>query len=489
MPPSGARKTAVELALVVTSKLAACGAAWGLGFRAVSDDDFARVVLAQELAHAPRLDPTGTSWLPLPFWLTGGLMRALGDTSLTVARTAAVALGLASAALVYAAARILVRDRRAALAGALLAAVFPWSARLGVATVPELPTAAMSLFGAATLATPSTKARFAGAALLSCACLCRYEPWPLAVAFALATLFERDARSGSLAPRASSAALALVGPAAWLLHNRIAHGEALHFLGRVSAYRRAVAGEASLHDLVAYPLALVREEPELWLVAAGATLVGTRPLLGARFARPAVALTSMVALLSAAAMRGGAPTHHAGRAVLAVWLAVAVYAGAAIATAFLRGRPERRAVLALSAASIALGVLILRPWYARLDSMTTRTRELSIGAAASALPRDARVLVEVRDFGFFAVEAASGAPWNFVLDRELDPRVAARESSFATAALLERRIAAVRATHVVGEVSEATRHLGPPLAMADGLGLFRVEPSPDPTTSAPRPAP
>jgi hypothetical protein len=33
----------------------------------VSDDDYARVVIAQRLSLA--LDPSGTSWLPFPFWL------------------------------------------------------------------------------------------------------------------------------------------------------------------------------------------------------------------------------------------------------------------------------------------------------------------------------------------------------------------------------------------------------------------------------------
>jgi hypothetical protein len=47
--------------------------AWLLarGFSHVSDDDYARTVIAEQFAHAPRLDPSGTSWLPLPFWVAG----------------------------------------------------------------------------------------------------------------------------------------------------------------------------------------------------------------------------------------------------------------------------------------------------------------------------------------------------------------------------------------------------------------------------------
>ncbi len=39
------------------------------GFEQVSDDDYARTVIAQLFAHSPRWDPSGTSWLPLPFWI------------------------------------------------------------------------------------------------------------------------------------------------------------------------------------------------------------------------------------------------------------------------------------------------------------------------------------------------------------------------------------------------------------------------------------
>ena len=58
-----------------------------LGFDHVSDDDYARVTIAQSFAHAPRLDPSGTSWLPFPFWALGSVMAVFGR-SLEVARAA-----------------------------------------------------------------------------------------------------------------------------------------------------------------------------------------------------------------------------------------------------------------------------------------------------------------------------------------------------------------------------------------------------------------
>ncbi|MBW2459757.1 MAG: hypothetical protein JRI68_35025, partial [Deltaproteobacteria bacterium] len=114
--PSVGPSTASHLTLVVGLKALVGAVVLMGGFRAVSDDDFARVVLAQQWAFDPQLDPTGTSWLPLPFWLYGGVMTVFG-TSLDVARITAFALGLASAVLLYGAARLLVEDVREALVG------------------------------------------------------------------------------------------------------------------------------------------------------------------------------------------------------------------------------------------------------------------------------------------------------------------------------------------------------------------------------------
>src|SRR5262249_22967087 len=145
--------TARDVALLGALKIAVGAAVLWLGFRAVSDDDFARVVIAEQWAHAPKLDPSGTSWLPLPFWLNGAAMLALGR-SVDVARAAALALGVGSMAAVYVAARWVTGRRDAAVLGALLCAVLPWSARLGVATVPELPTAALTVLAMASIVDP-----------------------------------------------------------------------------------------------------------------------------------------------------------------------------------------------------------------------------------------------------------------------------------------------------------------------------------------------
>lgn len=461
---------------VVLARCLASLIVWSSGFRAVSDDDFARVVLAQSWAQSPRLDPTGTSWLPLPFWLTGGAMRLAGNTSLAFARGVAFSQAILSSLLLLAVARILVRDRRAALVGALCAVVFPWSARLGVATVPELPAAALSLFAVATLASSSGRLRLAGGVALLAASWSRYEPWPLAIAFVLAQFVSGfGARPASLRARVAATGFALVGPMAWLVHNHFTHDDALHFLTRVSAYKRAIGGDDSFASL-AYPLALVREEPELCLLALGAfAWVRGSTLRG--FRAPLVALTAMVVALSLAAARGGAPTHHSGRALLAVWLLFALYVGAKAYAAFERPGGARLGFAALMLVALSLGSFVLRPWYGRLDSMAHRESETRIGARTRALVDGGPVLLEVRDFGFFAIQAGSGAPDLFVLDRTLDPLDPSAGSSFIDPGTLRARIARTGARYVVATETPCTLFLGEPRIAA---GTWRLWSSPSP---------
>ncbi|WP_437286460.1 hypothetical protein [Sorangium sp. So ce406] len=510
--PASAAPFARDLALVVLAKAAVSALVLALGFRAVSDDDFARVVLAQAWAHAPQLDPTGTSWLPVPFWLNGALFLLLAPT-LDVARAVAFALGLASAALVYVSARWITGDRRAALAGALLAGAFPWSACLGVATVPELPAAALSLFAVASLVTPPAgPAPPAGRALLGAlalvlATLSRYEPWPVAVAFAALALLAA-ARLGqgraAQAKLALAALVALAGPAAWIAWNRVAHGEALHFLARVAAYRNAVSpgGDGSLLRLFAYPAAMVREEPELFLSPIALALVAWRarrgaargaraprpcpPLLHAAlpYALPGAVAAFQIAALSLALVRDGAPTHHPERATLLALLLLALAVGDLTARAF-RGASSgaRRALGGALLVVLFIGV-VFRP-HLRREHFNPRADEVAIGRAAAELtPPAAPVLVEVVDYGHLATLAALGRPGGAHPDRSVDPRDPPVRSSFDDPASLARRAADVGAAYLIGRVRPSvSAFAGPPLETRGAWGLWAAPASP--TRAAP----
>ena len=120
---------------------------------------------------------------------------------------------------------------------------------------------------------------------------------------------------------------------------------------------------------------------------------------------PVCALGAMVLALSLAASRGGAPTHHNGRALLAVWLALAIVVGAQLDAVLRRPGAARLGLAAVIFAVVPFGAFVLRPWYARLDSMADREVETRIGARTRALVDRGPVLLEVRDFGFFAIQS------------------------------------------------------------------------------------
>ena len=476
-----------DLGLVALVKVIAAAIVIATGFRAVSDDDFARVVIAQDFAHAPKLDPTGTSWLPFPFWITGAAMLGAGRT-LLVARVTAFVLGVLSAVLVALAAERLTKNRTAALLGAVLAAVFPWSARLGVATVPELPTAALALFAMASLVGPrEPRARLFGGLALLGATLSRYDVWPIAAAFAALTgldaLRDRDRSAKDHALFVLAAALALLGPLLWVLWNHFARGNAFDSLDRVAAYRRALGGDADalLSRLFAYPIAMARHEPELFSALAVLLALAALPSLRAAaretlrpYARPvALALFQLVAL-SVALVKDGAPTHHPERAVLVGLLLCALVVGHLAATLLPRaGRNARLGAATAAVALLVFSLVIVRRWF-RGEDFVPRTDEVAIGDAARTLvPPGERILVEVRDYGHFAITAALGRPEDVVLDRDLDPRKPASASTFDAPDGLPRRLAEARARFLLGRTaSPAAAVLGPPHAVHGSFGLW-----------------
>ena len=485
-PPSRS-SLARDLTLVLLARIVASLVVLATGFRAVSDDDFARVVIAEQWAHAPRLDPTGTSWLPLPFWLTGSVFLVLGR-GLDAARAFAFVSGVLATILIYFAAGWLIQDRRGAVAGAVVASIFPWSARLGVATVPELPAAALMLFAMACTAPGFTpRRRLLGSVALFAAALMRYEAWIIAAGFAAISV--HDAARARRAWRHSAAlvlaaAIALLGPILWVLWNRHAHGDALDFLARVTAYRRATMGgesDGSLATLIAYPIAMVRHEPELAAalaaVALAAKLRGVELLAGARaWARPAALAALLVVGLALASARDGAPTHHPERAVLVVLLMAGVLVGG-LGHALARGAPPR-ARLRLGAAvllAVAAAGFVVRYRIGAREGFDGRDDQVAIGRAAAARVRPGdRVLLEVIDYGHLAFIAAMGRPEDVVIDRDIDPRRqrGERSSSFEAEETLERRLDEMGASTFAARLTPVTRAAGDPTMTSGAWGLW-----------------
>jgi len=439
--------------LVAGAKVLVSLAVLWTGFRAVSDDDFARVVIAQRFAHAASFDPSGTSWLPLPFWLTGAVMDVFG-TTIDVARATAFVLGIAAAVVVHVAARWLGASRRGALLGALLACCIPYAAWLGVATVPDYPTAALILLGAAGAAA-SPRRRFIASVALAAACLSRYEAWPVAAAFALFAAWDAFRRRSWWL--CASALVAAAGALGWMLHGVMAHGDALFFVKRVVAYRRAIgSAPASLAmRLTAFPLRVLRCEPEVAVVSL-ATL-GAAVSLGLstelrRYRRAGILLLALLVFLVVGDLRDGAPTHHAERAVLAIWLAGAVLAGdlGLHVWSALQAR-GRRVFTALLAAGVALAALMIRPWFARRDAFVDRKPEIEVGENArhAVLPDGGRILIDTPDFAFYAIIAGLGRPSQAVPLDDHDPRHPRPPDPFTSTATLLARAHAAHARYLI----------------------------------------
>lgn len=443
-----------DLALIVLFQTTVLLLVRSTGFAALSDDDYSRVVIAQQFVENPSWDPSGTSWLPLPFLFNGSAMRIFGAT-LGVARGVSWFLAVLSAITLYAASALIVESRIYRIAVTLVAVVLPYSAYTASATVPEYPSAAALVFAAASLAPLSklsseerAKKRVIAAIFVVIATGSRYEAWPFAAGFAAWTLKDLISAKRGGQPTATFAlafALSLAFPCLWALHGVFHHGDALFFVRRVVDYKRALGGAQvqSPQLALSYLSALVTKEPEVALGFLGGMFAFcSRPrrdlglAWGTALLRTWSPFFLLVLVLSIGAVRGGAPTHHQERALMSLWLFAPLSLGALV---------TRRALTPKFCFAVLLGICLgfsLRMTHPSLrESFVDRKDEENLGrAVATSIDPSTRVAILPKDFGYFALLSAAGAPSRFdVLDRH-DPRQdSGRESGAArlTAWLLE----------------------------------------------------
>ena len=330
-------KDAVGIAALVAFALALVFVLFALrraGFSHVSDDDFARTVIAQEWVASLRgyrfvhelpafrearwvrvVDPSGTSWLPFPFWTTGAAMMLFGR-SIEVARAAQLAM-LAGATIVLG--RALHRARFDWLTVAFVLALGfanPYALWLGASQAPDAWVAV--LLAAALVALVEEKPDRVAALALLAATLGRYEAWPVAAVFAGRYLLRRV--STPAARRPLRAAVPLLGPLAWTAWNWLAHGSPLHFFARVSAYRSAHEALSLSERALAVPRASV-ELLDVGLsvvVLTSVVLILWAPATRRRWGATLLGLGALLGFLVVGSLGNGAPTHHAARAQLAV---------------------------------------------------------------------------------------------------------------------------------------------------------------------------
>lgn len=394
-----------DLSLLLLLRAAATAVAVWLGFSAVSDDDYARVTIAQGFALNPAWDPSGSSWLPFPFWLNGAAMAAFGPT-LAVARGVSLVLSGGAVALAYLSARLFSLTREAAFWSAAVVAVLPHAVWLSYATVPAGYSAALCVFALATLGARnlSSDMKLWGGVALFAATLSRYETWAVAAVFAFCCLLRwyRQRRTSDVI----AACFALLGPAGWLLGGIIQHDSALFFVKRIAEYRQALGRSPGdwWEVLNNYPLALLRAEPELMsLLFLGFSKNGRALPRGLRTL--VLGLAAMFLLLIVGDVRDGAPTHHAERPLLALWLGFALLGGHWLVAAYQNSKLRLVTWLAL-----ALLLASFRPLITHRDNFVDRSAELEIGRIAKEVATSGVLVVDSADFGFFATIAAFEAP-------------------------------------------------------------------------------
>jgi hypothetical protein len=440
---------ALPLASLLLLQLGICLWVRHHGPVAISDDDYARVVIAQEWALHPRLDPTGTSWLPWPFFVIGGAMFVLG-TSLEVARGVQVLLALAAAAALYFGARRLGHQRWPAALSAGLAASLPSAARLAPATVPEYPTAACIAFSLLCLVEPTAgdgakphkvplwSLLAAGSVYLASAS--RYEAWPMAfVCAGVLACRAFKAKAGERRWLAAAALFAGAFPALWILQGIFVQGDAFFFVSRVTRYKAALGSAAP--DLSAawlgYPLALLRQELGAMLLLGAALAVAARGQIGRTALRNLwpllLAAIVLLLVLVSGDVRGGAPTHHPERALLSLWLVAPI-----VSLQLLRAAaPFPRGLVP----SLLVGATLVTAFFrVPPGAFADRAEEEHFGRLLEKT--SGQVVLLTPDYGHFAVQAASGRPDRFLLlDRHdpRDPRPPASPEELVRAALASTR--------------------------------------------------
>jgi hypothetical protein len=165
-------------------------------------------------------------------------------------------------------------------------------------------------------------------------------------------------------------------------------------------------------------------------------------------------------------VRGGVPTHHAERALLALWVAHAQFCADVLWRAFARFGGRGRLVLACATLMELGGGLLLRPLVALHETFSDRHAELSIGREAR-LQGARHLLIATEDYGYFAVMASYGWPSRAEVLHDHDPRRPSADAPFSSARWLENELGQRGARWLVA----ARRHA----PLLEGLGRIAAK--------------
>ena len=241
-----------------------------------SSTEVHRMHLAALWAAHPCVMPGGAVfWLPLPVWLTGGLLR-LGVDLLAAPFWLNTAASAVAAAGVYLWTLELAGEA-AALGAGLLYLFCACSLVLGIgATADPLLHAGLVwglFFWTRCERTSRPRWAWACAACFAAAAACRYEAWVVLGAVCLAALLGR--RRAAFLPLAAACAV----PAAWCAYNAWAYGSPLAFARLTFAAEIRDVSRPAAQLALDYFGSLLRTVP-LWLLGLTVAAAARRPGLG-----------------------------------------------------------------------------------------------------------------------------------------------------------------------------------------------------------------
>ncbi len=420
------------------------------GFTGISNDDASRALIAWDFSRSPSLDPTRSSWLPVHTYALGAIVTLWRDLD-AAPRALSLAAAIACVALSARLARDLGARRVATLAALAIAASWRWTLLPAASgAVPEMPCVAWFL--GAIVSLQGGRPALAGACL-SLACGHRYEAWFGGAALVVYELVSRRPGAWRFALAASAV------PLAWLAINHARAGDALEFVRRVEAFRRA---EGALPPwpsrALREPLLLVTEVPLLVLAASRGVYRGSAPDRDVTLARRlAFAALATLATVTLGDLRGGGATHHPARALtLVAWTLTPL---AALGLSSITSR-------AWALAAVALSVFIGAPRARELHDGVSRDAVCAGDAVKRArATRRGPWFIEFARQDALWVEARSGAPERALPDR------AYGSPSADPARAVDRRGAGVAAVSS-DEARESLRGSG--YSLADRCGAWSV---------------